>query len=65
MTRRERILRRLLVEHRTPAGLAERDPAWTGGKELAQLSERKLEAIAREIFKRGVSCRALDAQVED
>jgi hypothetical protein len=36
-----------------------------GGKELAQQSERKLEATAREIFKRGVSRRVLDAQVED
>ncbi|MGH2637138.1 MAG: polyphosphate kinase 2 family protein, partial [Actinomycetota bacterium] len=52
--RRERIRKRLLVEPGTPAGLAERDPAWTGGKEFAQLSERRLKATAKEILRQGV-----------
>ena len=52
--RRERILKRLLVEPGKPAGLAERDPAWTGGKEFEQLSERKLKTVAKDILRQGV-----------
>jgi PPK2 family polyphosphate:nucleotide phosphotransferase len=54
VSRQERIRKRLLVEPGTAAGLADRDPAWTGGSEFAQLSERKLKATAKEILKRGV-----------
>ncbi len=43
MSRRERILKRLVVEPGTQAGLAERDPAWTGGKEFEQLSRGQAE----------------------
>jgi PPK2 family polyphosphate:nucleotide phosphotransferase len=54
MARRERILKRLLVEPGTPAGLAERDPAWKGGEEFEQLSEAKLKGTAKEILRQGV-----------
>src|SRR4026207_1872931 len=54
MSRRERILKKLVVEPGTQARLAERDPAWTGGKEFEQLSEAKLKGVAKDILKRGV-----------
>src|SRR6188474_673124 len=54
MARRERILKRVLVEPGTPAGLAQRDPAWKGGEEFEQLSEEKLKGTAKEILKQGV-----------
>ena len=54
MSRRERILKKLVVAPGTQAGLAERDPAWTGGKEFEQLSEAKLKGVAKDILKRGV-----------
>jgi len=52
--RRERILKRLLVEPGKSASLAERDPAWTGGEEYEQLSEKKLKSVAKDILKQGV-----------
>jgi len=55
MSRRERILKYVLVEPGTAAGLAQRDPAWTGGAEFEQLSERKLKATAKDILRRGVN----------
>ena len=54
MSRRERILKMLLVEPGTPAGLAKRDPRWKGGDEFSQLSEKKLKGTAREILQTGV-----------
>jgi len=54
MSRRERIRKMLLVEPGTPAGLAQRDPAWKGGDEFGQLSEKKLKSAAREILETGV-----------
>jgi PPK2 family polyphosphate:nucleotide phosphotransferase len=54
MDRRERIRRQLLVEPGTAAGLAKRDPAWTGGRDFEQLSAPKLKAVAKDILKRGV-----------
>ena len=54
MSRRERIRKMLLVEPGTPAGLAQRDPAWKGGDEFGQLSEKKLKGAAREILETGV-----------
>jgi polyphosphate kinase 2 (PPK2 family) len=52
--RRERILEMLLVEPGTPAGLTKRDPAWKGGDEYEQLSEKKLKSAAKEIIQKGV-----------
>jgi PPK2 family polyphosphate:nucleotide phosphotransferase len=54
MDRRERIIKRLLVKPGTPAGLAERDPAWRGGKEFEELSAEKLKGTAKEVLKQGV-----------
>jgi PPK2 family polyphosphate:nucleotide phosphotransferase len=53
-SRRERVRKKLVVESGTPANLAKRDPAWKGGSEYAQLSEKKLKAAAKEILHRGV-----------
>ena len=54
MSRRERILEMLLVEPGKPAGLSKRDPAWRGGDEYEQLSEKKLKSAAKEIIQKGV-----------
>jgi PPK2 family polyphosphate:nucleotide phosphotransferase len=54
VSRRQRILKMLLVEPGTPAGLAERDPACKGGDDYAQLSETKLKGAAREILGKGI-----------
>jgi len=54
VSRRERILKRLLVEPGTEAGLARRDPAWTGGSEFERLSEKKLKAAAKDVLEEGV-----------
>src|SRR4051812_34642468 len=54
MARRERILKRLLVEPGTPAGLAQRDSAWKGGEEFEQLSDKKLKGTAKAILTQGV-----------
>ena len=54
MARRERILKRVLVEPGTPAGLADRDSAWKGGEEFEQLSEAKLKGTAKAILTQGV-----------
>jgi PPK2 family polyphosphate:nucleotide phosphotransferase len=52
--RRERILQQLRVEPGKPAGLAKRDTAWTGGGEFKQLSEKKLNAAAKDVLRQGV-----------
>ena len=49
-----RIPKQLLVEPGTAAGLAERDPSWTGGAEFEELSVKKLKGTAKEILRRGV-----------
>lgn len=54
MSRRQRIQKRLRVQPGTAAGLAERDPAWTGGPEFAQLSEKQLKKTGKAILKTGV-----------
>lgn len=54
MSRRERILKRLTVQPGTAAGLADRDPAWTGGPEFAQLSEKQLKKTGKAILNKGV-----------
>jgi polyphosphate kinase 2 (PPK2 family) len=54
MSRRERILSRLIVQPGTAAGLADRDPAWTGGPEFAQLSEKQLKKTGKAILTKGV-----------
>jgi PPK2 family polyphosphate:nucleotide phosphotransferase len=54
VSRRERVLEMLLVEPGKPADLTTRDPAWKGGDEYEQLSERKLKSAAKEIIRKGV-----------
>ena len=54
MSRRERVLKLVSVEPGSPAGLAGRDPGWTGGKEFEQLSEKKSKGAAKEILSQGV-----------
>jgi PPK2 family polyphosphate:nucleotide phosphotransferase len=53
-SRRERIRKRLLVAPGTSADLAGRDPSWTGGRELQELSDKKLKATAKAILAEGV-----------
>jgi PPK2 family polyphosphate:nucleotide phosphotransferase len=54
-SRADSIRERLLVQPGTPAALAERDPAWTGGSAFEELSAPKLNAVAKDILKTGVS----------
>lgn len=54
MSRRERILKRLTVQPGKAAGLADRDPAWTGGQEYAKLSEKQLKKAGKAILEEGV-----------
>jgi PPK2 family polyphosphate:nucleotide phosphotransferase len=53
-TRKERVLDHLVVEPGTPAGLADRDPGWTGGPDYEGLTEAELEAEAKAVLARGV-----------
>jgi polyphosphate kinase 2 (PPK2 family) len=52
--RRHRVPEMLLVEPGNPAGLTRRDPAWKGGVEYEQLSDKKLKSAAKEIIQKGV-----------
>ena len=54
MARREQILEQVIVQPGTRAGLADRDPGWTGGPDYEGLSRDELEAEARAILKRDV-----------
>jgi PPK2 family polyphosphate:nucleotide phosphotransferase len=53
MNIRQRILDQLVVEPGTAAGIAGRDPGWTGGRDLADLAQDELEHRAREALERG------------
>jgi PPK2 family polyphosphate:nucleotide phosphotransferase len=53
-TRKQRVLDHLVVEPGTPAGLADRDPGWTGGPDYEGLTEAELEAEAKAVLARGV-----------
>src|SRR5215203_4332648 len=52
--RRRRVTEELRVEPGTPAGLANRDPAWAGGPEFAALLDAELNATAKELLAQGV-----------
>jgi PPK2 family polyphosphate:nucleotide phosphotransferase len=52
-SRRRRILDQLLVAPGTPAGLAGRDTAWTGGGEFDGLSSSELDATAKALLRDG------------
>jgi PPK2 family polyphosphate:nucleotide phosphotransferase len=51
---RTRVLEELLVEPGTPAGIAVRDTAWTGGSEFGDLSRHELDERAKDALKRGI-----------
>jgi polyphosphate kinase 2 (PPK2 family) len=53
VSRRERITKELLVEPGTDANIAGRDPAWTGGPEFEQLSDKQLNHTAKALPERG------------
>ena len=54
MSRRERIIKELVVEPGTEANIAGRDPAWTGGPEFEELSAAELSHTAKELLADGV-----------
>ena len=51
---RSRIADRLVVRPGQPAGIADRDPGWTGGREFADLARDELEQRAKEALRRGI-----------
>jgi PPK2 family polyphosphate:nucleotide phosphotransferase len=51
---RDRILDRLVVMPGDAAGIAERDPGWSGGAEFAGLAHDELEQRARDALRRGI-----------
>jgi PPK2 family polyphosphate:nucleotide phosphotransferase len=61
VNRRDRILKTLRVAPGTQADLAGRDTRWSGGGEFELLSNKKLDAKAKEILNHGVE-RLQDAQ---
>jgi len=52
---RTRLLSQLLVEPGEVAGIADRDPAWTGGEDFAGLAQEELEQRAKAAVKRGIA----------
>jgi PPK2 family polyphosphate:nucleotide phosphotransferase len=55
MDTRQRLLDQLRVAPGEAAGLAGRDPAWTGGPEFADLSHEQLDERARDAVQRGIA----------
>ena len=54
MSRRERIIKELVVEPGTEANIAGRDSAWTGGPEFEELSAAELSHTAKALLADGV-----------
>jgi PPK2 family polyphosphate:nucleotide phosphotransferase len=52
--RRRRIIGKLVVEPGTSAGIAGRDPAWTGGGDFDELSAKQLKSHARDLLAEGI-----------
>ena len=50
----DRLLDHLIVRPGTPAGIATRDPGWTGGPDFAHLAHDELEQHARDALAQGV-----------
>jgi PPK2 family polyphosphate:nucleotide phosphotransferase len=50
---RSRLLEQLVVQPGQAAGLATRDPGWTGGPDFADLAQDELEERAKDALKRG------------
>ena len=55
MSAQERLLAQLLVPPGQAAGIAERDPGWTGGPEFADLAHDELEQRAKDALARGIA----------
>jgi PPK2 family polyphosphate:nucleotide phosphotransferase len=55
MSVRRRLLEQLVVEPGSPAGLAARDPGWTGGPDFADLAGDELEQRAKDAVARGIA----------
>ena len=55
MDTREQILEHLVVTPGQAAGIAEREPGWTGGPEFADLARDELKERAREALKSGIA----------
>lgn len=51
---RRRLLEQLVVTPGRPAGIASRDPGWTGGEELADLAEDELKVRAKQALHQGI-----------
>jgi len=51
---RNALLAQLVVEPGTAAGIADRDPGWSGGPDFADLARDKIEERAKDALKRGV-----------
>jgi PPK2 family polyphosphate:nucleotide phosphotransferase len=52
---RTRLLEQLVVPAGGPAGLAGRDPGWTGGEEFADLAHEELKERAKDALARGIA----------
>jgi PPK2 family polyphosphate:nucleotide phosphotransferase len=51
---RNRLLEHLVVAPGQSAGIANRDPGWTGGPDFAGLAQEELEQRAKDALKRGI-----------
>ena len=54
MDTRTRLLEQLVVEPGQAAGIANRDPGWTGGPDFAALAEDELEQRAKDALTSGI-----------
>jgi PPK2 family polyphosphate:nucleotide phosphotransferase len=52
---RGRLLQQLVVAPGVPAGIADRDPGWTGGPDFADLARDELEQRAKDALARGIA----------
>ena len=52
---RDRLLEQLVVKPGQPAGLASRDPGWTGGPDFAHIAEDELKERAKDALERGIA----------
>ena len=54
MGREERIIEQLVVSPGRQAGIADRDPGWSGGRDYEGLSQEELKAEAKAVLAQGV-----------
>jgi PPK2 family polyphosphate:nucleotide phosphotransferase len=52
---RQRLLEQLVVEPGSPAGLAARDPGWTGGEDFAHFTEDELKQRSKDALAQGIA----------